>query len=70
VLEYSSTILSSLPKNRYTKLQAIQNAAIRSIYELPFDTSTTYFGILTGVDRFKDRFNKLNKNFIKKNTSK
>ena len=70
MVEYSSTILSSLSKSRYRKLQDIQNTALRSIYKLPFDTSTAYIGLLTGVDEIKDRFNKLNENFIKKNTPK
>jgi hypothetical protein len=66
MVEYSSTVLSSLSKSRYRKLQAIQNTALRSIYKLPFDTSTAYIGLLTGVDEIKDRFNKLNENFIKR----
>jgi hypothetical protein len=36
------------------------------IYKLPFDTSTAYIGLLTGVVEIKERFNKLNENFIKR----
>ena len=64
VLEYTSIMITRLSKLNYKRLQAIQNAALRAIFKIPFMTNSNTIEIISGVSQIKDRFRELNENYI------
>ncbi len=51
VLEYSSIMITRLSKRNYKRLQAIQNAALRAIFKIPYMTNSNTIEIILGVSQ-------------------
>jgi hypothetical protein len=59
VMESSAIIFPGLTEQRYKRLQAIQNSALRSIFGIQFKTSTSEIQKITGVQLLSDRVTEL-----------
>lgn len=65
VLDYSALILPRLAKDAVTSLQAIQNKAMRSIYNRPFDATTEELCQISGLCKVEERMKTVNEKYIK-----
>ncbi|RMZ96341.1 RNA-directed DNA polymerase from mobile element jockey-like [Brachionus plicatilis] len=60
VIDYSSFILTRLSKKRKKQLQAIQNAAIRAIFKLRYDTPSKKLNKIAQLTSVEERMSDLN----------
>ena len=56
VLEYSSIMITRLSKRNYKRLQAIQNAALRAIFKIPYMTNSNTIEIITLIKKKNKKF--------------
>ena len=64
VIDYSSPIIGRISKDKLKTLERIQNAAIRSIYNLKYDESSENLLKVSSLLSIKFRMNELNERFF------
>ena len=60
LIDYSAFILTRLSKKRRKQLQAIQNAAIRAIFKMPYDTPSSQLNNIAQIPSLQERMSDLN----------
>ena len=66
LIDYSSFLVNIISESHVNILQIVQNRAIRSIFKLRFDSSTSELCSKSGMVPVKNRLIRLNKSYIDK----
>ena len=64
MLDYSSIIVSRLSKDKISKLETIQNTAMRIIFKRPLDETQNNLIELAKLEKIETRFNELNLRYL------
>ena len=69
IIDYSSFMIHELSETNIKKVQSLQNRAVRTIFNQPYDCSTRDLCLIGGLRTIPERLVNLNMRFILKNNS-